>query len=143
MSAPAAPETDVIRAAGGLVWRRGAQGREVAVVRRERYGNEWTLPKGKLQAGEGWEDAAMREVREETGAVVERGGFAGGFVYETNGRPKVALFWHMVLVRESPIGAQEEVKAVEWLPPAAAGARLTHASERELLAKAVASAPLS
>lgn len=142
MSTEVVPKTDVIHAAGGLVWRRGARDREVAVVRRERYGTEWTLPKGKLRPGESWEDAALREVREETGAIVERGPFAGGFVYRAKGRPKVALFWHMVLVRETVLGVQEEVKAVEWLTPGAAGTRLTHASERALLTAALPSAPV-
>lgn len=124
------------------MWRPGARDREVAVVRRERYGSEWTLPKGKLRPGESWEDAAVREVREETGAIVERGPFAGGFVYRADGRPKVALFWHMVLVREAGLDVQEEVKAVEWLTPEAAAARLTHAAERALLTEALPSAPV-
>jgi 8-oxo-dGTP diphosphatase len=137
-----APKTDVIQAAGGLVWRRGARDRELAVVRRERYGTEWTLPKGKLQAGESWEAAAVREAQEETGAVVEPGGFAGGFVYRADGRPKVALFWHMVLVRDGELTVQEEVKAVDWVTPGIAERRLTHALERALLAEALPSAPV-
>ncbi|HEY0402833.1 MAG TPA: NUDIX domain-containing protein, partial [Blastococcus sp.] len=40
-------------AAGGLVWRPGADGgaREVAVVHRSKY-DDWSLPKGKLEPGE-------------------------------------------------------------------------------------------
>ena len=38
----------------------------VAVVHRPRY-DDWSLPKGKLDPGETWEQAALREIEEETG----------------------------------------------------------------------------
>jgi len=50
--------------AAGAVLRRGDG--LVAVVHRPRY-DDWTLPKGKLEAGEDDERAALREVLEETG----------------------------------------------------------------------------
>src|SRR5918998_4427047 len=55
--------SDRIEAAGGVV--TGDDGR-VLLVHRPRY-DDWTLPKGKLDAGESFEDAALREVEEETG----------------------------------------------------------------------------
>ena len=59
-----------VRAAGGVVVRDGADGPEVAVVHRPRY-DDWSLPKGKLEPGEEWEQAALREVEEETGLRCE------------------------------------------------------------------------
>ena len=54
-----------ILAAGGVVWRRGDDGRpEIAVVYRPKY-DDWTLPKGKLDPGETFEQAALREAHEE------------------------------------------------------------------------------
>jgi 8-oxo-dGTP pyrophosphatase MutT (NUDIX family) len=58
----------LIRSAGGVVWRDGADGIEIAVVHRDRY-DDWSLPKGKLDASEHVLAAAVREVREETGIV--------------------------------------------------------------------------
>lgn len=100
---PPDKSTTVIHAAGGLVWRGGTDGRKIAVIRRARYGEEWTLPKGKLELGESWEAAAVREVGEETGCLVQLGPFAGGHVYLVDGQPKVVLYWHMLLVQEGPI----------------------------------------
>ena len=56
---------DVVRAAGGVVLNEAG---ELAVVYRPKY-DDWTLPKGKLLPGEAEEDAALREVEEETGLV--------------------------------------------------------------------------
>ncbi|QGK72375.1 NUDIX domain-containing protein [Allosaccharopolyspora coralli] len=55
-----------VRAAGAVLWRDGKNGAEVAVVHRPRY-DDWSLPKGKLDKGELAAEAAVREVREETG----------------------------------------------------------------------------
>ena len=54
-----------VKAAGGVVWRAGDPP-EIVIVHRQRY-DDWSLPKGKLDPGEGWEEAALREVEEEVG----------------------------------------------------------------------------
>ena len=59
-----------VHAAGGLVVRDGGDGPEVAVVHRPKY-EDWSLPKGKLDAGESFERAALREIEEETGLRCE------------------------------------------------------------------------
>ena len=58
---------DVIRAAGGIVWRIGRGAPRLAVAHRPEH-QDWVLPKGKLEPGESAEAAALREVREETGS---------------------------------------------------------------------------
>ena len=65
-------DPELVRAAGGVVWRAGDGGTEVLLVHRPRY-DDWSLPKGKLDAGETHEGAATREVLEETGYEVELG----------------------------------------------------------------------
>lgn len=61
-----------ILAAGAVCWRNGAEGIEVALIHRPRY-NDWSWPKGKVEPGETLPEAAIREVREETGFDVRLG----------------------------------------------------------------------
>jgi 8-oxo-dGTP diphosphatase len=125
---------DFIQAAGGLLWRSPAARNALAVVHRARY-DDWSLPKGKLDAGERWREAALREVTEETGYAVVLGKFAGAVTYWAGNRPKVVLFWHMTLaqVDSAPAADTHEVDQVVWLSPADALQRLTYAGERALL----------
>ena len=51
--------------AGGVVFRRGADGHVVYLLIRDSYRN-WGFPKGHLESGEPPADAARREVAEET-----------------------------------------------------------------------------
>ena len=82
--------SDPIEAAGGVVVRDG----RVALVHRPRY-DDWSLPKGKLDEGESWEEAALREVEEETGLRCELGPEVGRTRYRASGRPKVVRYWLM------------------------------------------------
>jgi 8-oxo-dGTP diphosphatase len=132
----------VIHAAGGLLWRRGERGPELALIHRLRHGDEWALPKGKLDPGESWEMAALREVREETGYEVRLGLFAGGQIYRVNGQPKVVLYWHMHGCGAGSGVEVGEIVEVAWFGLNAARERLTHESERLLLEGALATAPV-
>ena len=75
------PETDVIRAAGGMLVRRTRHGLlEVVVVHRPGR-EDWSYPKGKVEPGETFEDCALREVLEETGMRCRLGRFVGHTEY--------------------------------------------------------------
>jgi len=128
----AANHTGVIQAAGGLIWRDSPQGREVAIIHRARYG-DWTLPKGKLKPGERWQDAALREVGEETGCKVRLGSLAGSVSYTVGDVPKVVLFWNMDLAGDCEFRPSEEVKQLVWLPASRAIEKLDYAGEKTLL----------
>ncbi|MEO0480855.1 MAG: NUDIX hydrolase [Planctomycetota bacterium] len=124
--------SDLIRAAGGLVWRDESR-RELAVVHRLRY-DDWCLPKGKLDPGEGFEVGAVREVLEETGLQVRVLGAAGDLHYEVDGRPKIVRWFDMVAIPgEFAPSDTEEVAQVEWWALERARAELTYESERGLL----------
>jgi 8-oxo-dGTP diphosphatase len=127
------PESAEVKAAGGVVWRRGATGPEVALVHRPKY-DDWSFPKGKLDAGEGWEDAALREVREELGLRCRLGRELPWTSYrDPKGRAKVVRYWLMEPV-DGAFAASREVDEMRWLPVAEARARLSYEHDRELLA---------
>jgi 8-oxo-dGTP pyrophosphatase MutT (NUDIX family) len=125
---------EVIKAAGGLVWRTKEGIRQIALVLRRRY-RDWSLPKGKLDEQEEWLAAAEREVREELGVQVVPGEFAGAVSYRVGRRPKLVLFWNMTLQAATATDRPdpEEIERVEWLAPAEALRRLTYQGERDLL----------
>lgn len=121
---PFGPPT--VQAAGGAVWRRGAGGRiEVMLVHRPRY-DDWTLPKGKLGAGEGHSDAALREVEEETGLRCTLGPELGRTSYrDRKGRPKVVRYWAMT-PGAGTFTPNSEVDQVVWVPVEQAGTTLSY-----------------
>lgn len=122
-----------IRAAGGVVWRDRSR-QELAVIARYRYGpDERSLPKGKLDKGETWEQAAIREVKEETGCLAEVGKFASLSHYWVKDRPKIVVFFDMVVVKEKSFRPSEEVRALKWMTPQKALERLTYEDERQVL----------
>ncbi len=123
---------EVIRAAGGIVWWRRERKVHLALVHRPKHG-DWSLPKGKLEEGETWEQAALREVREETGCEARLLGFAGLVAYLAKGKPKLVMFWHMERLEEHCRQPTSEVDEVAWLSRSEALRRLSHAGERRLL----------
>ncbi len=139
--AAASPPPEPIRAAGALLWRICQGVATLAVVHRRRYGGDWALPKGKLQTGESWRQAALREVREETGCEPELGPFAGAIRYLVDGRPKEVRFWHMRCLVEEAYPRDDEVAEVVWVSPEEAQVRLSYADERALLREALPHAP--
>ena len=126
----------LIRAAGGLLWRTTAGGRELALVHRPRY-DDWSLPKGKVHDGESLEAAALREVAEETGCRAILGAPAGETSYRHDGRPKTVWFWHMEYAGEADGPPDpDEVDRVAWMSVDEATRRLDHANEIALLTAA-------
>jgi 8-oxo-dGTP diphosphatase len=107
---------------------------ELAVVHRPYY-DDWVLPKGKLDRGEKWEDAAVREVGEETCCHAKLGDFAGTISYLANGKPKIVLFWHMSLLGEDSFVPNNETDRMHWLTVAEALEQLQYSTERALVSR--------
>jgi 8-oxo-dGTP diphosphatase len=126
------PEAAEVKASGGVVWRRGERGIEVALVHRPRY-DDWSFPKGKLDPGEGWEEAALREVEEEIGLRCRLGHELPSTSYRDNkGRSKVVRYWMMEPL-DGEFAPSDEVDEVRWLSTGDAAGLLTYDRDRELL----------
>jgi 8-oxo-dGTP diphosphatase len=125
-------DADVIEAAGGILWRETDRGLEMALIHRARY-DDWTLPKGKLDEGERWQEAALREIKEETGCDAELVSYAGAAGYKVKGVAKVVLFWNMKAVGECVFEPSEEVDDLLWLSPDEALEKMSYEFEKELL----------
>jgi 8-oxo-dGTP diphosphatase len=125
--------SDVVLAAGGVVWRQKKNGDvEVLLIHRPKY-DDWTLPKGKLDDGESAEEAAVREVEEETGFRVELGDELPSTDYHDRyGRPKNVRYWVMRII-DGDFRANKEVDEVRWLPVEKAKDALSYSRDREVL----------
>jgi 8-oxo-dGTP diphosphatase len=124
-----------IRAAGAVLWQPAPGGPVVALVHRPRY-DDWSLPKGKTQAGEHVLLTAVREVAEETGVRVVLGRRLPSTHYETNGgRPKVVDYWAARAAAGPQPGftPNAEVDQVDWLPVPAARERLSYPHDGRVL----------
>lgn len=122
----------LVRAAGGVVRR----GELLAVVHRP-HRADWTLPKGKLEAGESESEAALREVAEETGWRARLGADLGAVEYVLpDGRSKTVRWYAMAAVEEIGVPA-DDVDEVRWLSPEEARSLLSYDLDREVLERAV------
>jgi 8-oxo-dGTP diphosphatase len=129
------PETAEVKASGGVVWRRAPGGTlELVVVHRPRY-DDWSLPKGKLDPGERWEDAALREVEEEVGLRCRLGSELPTVRYRDNkGREKAVRYWLMEPEDGgAPFTPNDEVEEMRWVDVAAAVALLSYPHDAELV----------
>jgi 8-oxo-dGTP diphosphatase len=121
-----------VRAAGGVVVRDG----RVALVHRPKY-DDWSLPKGKLDKGERWEDAALREVREETGLRCTLCEELEPIEYiDPKGRPKTVRYWRMRAL-DGTFEPNAEVDELRWLPADEALAQLSYEHDHGLVLMAV------
>ena len=122
---------NTVRAAGGVVI---ADDGRVAIVYRPKY-DDWTFPKGKLERGETEEEAALREVEEETGLQCELGTELGFASYrDPKNRPKTVRYWQMS-VRSGEFIPNNEVSDLKWLELGEAAEQLSYDRDREILGR--------
>src|ERR1700694_3993143 len=129
-------ESDVVRAAGGVVYRYNDLAEvEIALVHRPAY-DDWSLPKGKLKPGETLEAAALREVEEETGLKCMIARSLGIIEYiDRRGREKVVWYWLMRSIGGA-FKPREEVDRMKWFKFEDAARRLSYDHDQALLLRA-------
>lgn len=122
---------------GILVIRKRPAQREILLIQ-SRQGGHWSFPKGHMEPGETELDTARREVREETGLLVEPlPDLRGTVAYRLpNGREKTVIYFGGLLSPDSaePHPQQEEIAALQWASLDEAASLLTYANDRALLA---------
>src|SRR2546429_5489108 len=126
-------EAKLVRAAGGILRRKGTRGpMRVAIVPRPGY-DDWSFPKGKVDRGESLEATALREVEEETGLRCKLVAPLGCTAYSDHkGREKVACYWLME-VGGGRFSAGRESAKRPWGPHEAAMDILSTRRYRPLL----------
>ena len=129
--------------AGCVIFRRGAYGPEVALIR-PKDREAWALPKGLLEKGEPPEIAASREAQEETGLEgrilqkIDTIKYTYTAVWENPPERifKIVTFYLMEHTGGDPSRHDWEVERVEWLPMDDAIRNVTYKTEKEILRKA-------
>lgn len=124
-------------AAGAVCWREVGKDLMVAIIHRGRY-KDWSFPKGKVDPGETLAEAAVREIKEETGLKVKLGVPLSTVSYPIDkGKTKVVHYWAAKVsdkaVANSKFKPDEEVSEVVWVKADQAFAKLSYKHDRELL----------
>lgn len=124
--------------AGGLVVDE--DGRAALIARTNRRGQLlWSLPKGHLEEGESLEDAAVREISEETGIkgrVVAPLGIIDFYFTAPDRRVHKTVHHYLLRAESGELSTADiEVDDVDWVPLAEVTARLAYADERRLMAQ--------
>ncbi|GAB3582022.1 NUDIX hydrolase [Calidifontibacter terrae] len=119
------PQETTVAASGMVLWRRQRSTLQVLLVHRPKY-NDWAWPKGKLDPGEDWMQAAVREVTEETGLRGRVGIPLPDSSYPLrNGDLKQVKYW-----AGRPVGGsgvlENEIDQVAWLSAGEAHERLSY-----------------
>ena len=135
---PRMPKVEETSAGGLVVDRTGAHLRAALIARHDRRGRlVWSLPKGHLEEGETPEDAAIREVEEETGirgrVLAPLGVIDFWFIAENRRIHKTVHHYLMEASGGELSDEDAEVVEVAWFPLTDVRERLAYADERRLL----------
>jgi 8-oxo-dGTP diphosphatase len=126
--------------AGGVVYRRTENGYDIVAVQRARH-EDWSLPKGHIEAGESREQAALREVKEETGLDAQIVGDLGEVVYfyrrKNEGLVRKSVYHFLMEATSDKLGNPNwEVSEIRWVPITEAHTLLSYENDKGVVRKA-------
>ena len=129
VAAPATAGVDAaVTAAGTLCWRVEKGRLEVLVIHRPRY-DDWSWPKGKLDAAETTPECAIRETFEEVGLHVRLGIPLPTISYPVAAGEKIVYYWAAQIERLTPQPDGKEVDRTLWVAPERAREMLSNPSD--------------
>lgn len=126
-----------IYAAGAILWREEKGKLLIALIHRNRH-DDWSFPKGKVDPGETFPQAAVREILEETGLKIKLGAKLPTAEYKVpSGEKKEVHYWAARVsdkaMSESTFKPSEEVAKVDWVSPEKAHELLTYKFDNAVL----------
>lgn len=131
--------SQTVLAAGGVVWRHAGDGIRVLAVRRKKY-RDLSFAKGKLDPGETFAEAAVREIFEETGIAGVLGAPLGAVKYRLpSGRKKHVAYWAVKATKAalaaSAFAPNNEISEISWLTLDEARDRLSYPADVDVLGR--------
>ncbi|MBT2532164.1 NUDIX hydrolase [Arthrobacter sp. ISL-48] len=121
-------EPVAVIAAGALPWRVNKDQLEVLLIHRPRY-DDWSWPKGKIDAGETIPECAVREVQEEIGLTAQLGIPLPPIHYHVASGLKVVHYWAVQVNGARLVPDGKEVDSVMWCAPDKAASLLSNPSD--------------
>ncbi len=124
--------------AGGVVYRRNDEGKlEILLIRVK---NRWSFPKGNIEKGEPKDQAALREVKEETGVDAEIIEYLGEVDYwYSMGLTRIHKFVYYYLMKYTGgdiVPQKEEIDEAKFVPFEEVENLLTYPTDKEIFERA-------
>lgn len=124
--------------AGGVVYKREGKDLKILLIS-TKQGKVWALPKGLVEKNETPQQAALREIREETGIdgkIIDELGEVSYWFYLEGEKYFKTVKYYLVEYINGQITPQWEIDNAEWFKADEALNKLTYESDKKILEKA-------
>ncbi len=129
--------------AGGVVWRRGSDGKSVEILLIQDAKDRWTIPKGHIEEGENAKETAVREINEETGLQhVKIQHWLGKINFRYRRQQSLVLMTTEIYLvgatkDSDALKPEEWMKGIEWMPVNDALEKIEYEDIAKLILKAL------